>query len=190
MGTLTVSRFYVLHVFVLPGILIALHCGACLLLSQSWRCRSNQRRPCTSQAAACPVLSTTGGHRRHLCHHSDRNSGSHRDHHSDGSGSSRQPRGYGVSSPARVVLPTSISMAQVPERQLVSDRRHHSARCPCAYLCRPAVSGSTARTQTMAKANRRRRIPALPDCLHVSWSSELSRRPSRSGSSCANAEAG
>jgi hypothetical protein len=87
----------------------SLHCSACLFLSQSWCCRPNQRKPCASQAGACPVLSPAGVHRCHLCYRcyrSDRNSGYRRNQDSNGSGAAGKPRGYRVSAPARMVLPT------------------------------------------------------------------------------------
>ena len=190
MGTLTISRFYVLHVFILPGLLIAFIAAHVFFFRKAGAAGPIKEDPVHPKLPPVPFYPRQVvidaifaiiliGILAIIAIKIPMDLGPR-----------GKPRGHRVSAAARMVLPTGISVAQISQRQLVFHWRNRSACCPRAHLCRRAVSGSTTRTQAMAKANLGRRIPALPDCLHVSWRSELSRRPPRPGSRCANAEAG
>ena len=89
-----------------------------------------------------------------------------------------------------MVLPAGVSVAQVSQWPLVADRRHLlPALLALIFAAAPFLD------RRLERSPWRRpifsgRIPSLPDCLHVSWCSQLSGRSSRSGSGGADAQAG
>ena len=139
MGTLTISRFFVAHVFLIP----ALYLRACGLpyffLPQSWSGRTGQRRSLPSQTesgALLPSPSADGSLADGAADCGTRLAVLFR---ADATGAAGEPSGCAVCTAARVVLPAHISMAEILAWVGCDRRRAGNSNAPrpghpCAFL--------------------------------------------------------
>jgi hypothetical protein len=136
MGTLTVSRFYVLHVFVLPGLLIGFIAAHVFFFRKAGAAGPIKEDPVRPKL---PPVPPPGDPRCRLCHSVNRHPGHHCNRDPNGFGASGRSSGYAFSTASGMVLSASVSVAQVSEWPLVPDWRHRSACRARADLCRGTV---------------------------------------------------
>ena len=89
MGTLTVSRFYVLHVFVLPALLIGFIAAHVFFFRKAGAAGPIKEDPVHPKLPSVPFYPRQVVMDAVLCHRADRYPGHHRQDNPDGSGSSR-----------------------------------------------------------------------------------------------------